>query len=248
MRRHGRSILLLALLGIALACADPTLDSSQWERSAEGVRNSVEKARRADFDLALETVRSASAGDIEGTEPFSVDGMTAEDVFAEAGQIELRRELAWVEQQIQAERQIVDARSYLERLAILDFRTSWREDDQVMATFEVHNGLGTGIGTAWIRIEAELVNGQRLGGEDIVDFRPGLEPDERREIRIPISGDARHALPPEAGTKVTARFTLVARKGDVVAQEPDAEALAAAERRLAEAEGRRAALQARLEQ
>jgi hypothetical protein len=245
-RSTRRSIAPLALLVLALGCADPALDSSRWESSVETVRSSVDESRRADFDFALETVRSASAGEIEGTTPFSLDGMTAEAVFAEAERIELRRDLAWVEREIQAERQVVDARTYLERLDIHDFRTVSGENDQVLAVFEVANGLASSVETAWIRIEAELPDGDRLGGEDIVDFRPGLEPGERREVRIPVSGDARLALPPDPGTTVAARFTLVERGGEIVAQEPSPATLAEAERRLADAEQRARALRDRL--
>ena len=246
MPRPHRVCAWLTLAGLVLACAEPTLDPADWERSAEKVRESVDEARRSDFDFALETVRQASRGEIEGTDPFSPAGMTATDVFARAEQVEIHRDLAFVEREIESERQIVDARVFLDRLRIRDFRATPGEGDRVRAELEVVNETGAVIGTAWLRIEARLPDGRVYDGEDIVDFRPGLEPGAREEIAIPISGDARLVLPPGSGTEVSARFTLLERGGEVLAQEPSPETLAAAETRLADAERRRDALRARL--
>ena len=239
---------LLAVVPILLfGCAEPTLDGANLQESIQEVRESLDEERRPEFGLAVEAVRRASRGEIEGVEPFSVDAMTAEAVFAKAREIELRRELAWAQEAIDTERRIVEARSYLDRLAVQDLKTETDDDGDVVATFVLENGLGRTVDTAWLRIEAEGPRGKVLGGEEMVDLRPGLEPGERREVRIPVTSDAARVLPPTEDRVVTSRVTLVERGGDVIAQEPSPELLAEAQERLAEAERRRAELQGRLD-
>lgn len=234
------------LLAAALGCGTPSLDSSNLEKSAARMRKGVERSRRADFDLALKTVESASRGEIEGTQPFALDGMTAEAVFAEAEKVGLRRELVWVERTVAGERQLVDARVYLDRLRLRAFAATRSKDGQVYASFEVENRLDTAVDTAWLRIDAPRWDGGTLGGEDLVDFQPRLEPGERRNIQIQVTSEASRVLVEEPSTRVVTRFTLVGLGGNTLFQEPAPEALENASRRLAEEERHRDQLRAKL--
>ena len=237
---------VLALLVAALGCGTPKLDSSQLEKSIARVRKSVDKSRRADFDMAVKTVQSASRGELEGTQPFSLDGMTAEAIFAEAEKIGLRRDLVWAERGVESERQVVDARAYLDRLRARGFSSVPGEGGQVQASFEVENGLDTAIDSAWIRIETTLPDGRVLSGEDLVAFQPRLKPGERRGVRILVTSEASRLLAEEPNAAVTTHFTMVELDGNLVAQEPTPEALEKARRQLAEAERRRDEIRAKL--
>jgi hypothetical protein len=234
------------LLAAAIGCAAPTLDSSNLEKSAARMRKGVERSRRADFDLALKTVESASRGEIEGTQPFALDGMTAQAVFAEAEKIGLRRDLVWAERAVAGERQVVDARTYLDRLRLRAFAATRSKEGQVYASFEVENGLDTAVDTAWLRIDAPRWDGGTLGGEDLVDFQPRLKPGERRNIQIQVTSEASRVLVEEPSTRVVTRFTLAGLGGNTLFQEPAPEALEKASRRLAEEERHRDQLRAKL--
>ncbi len=237
---------LLGLLVVTLGCGTPTLDGANLQKSIAKVRKSVDQSRRADFDLAMKTVESASHGAIEGTQPFALDGMTAAAVFAEAEKIGWRRDLTWAERGIQDERQVVDARAYLDRLRVRGFASSHDDQGRVTASFEVENGLDTAIDSGWIRIDAPRPDGGLLGGEDIVDMRPRLRPGERRQIHILVTSEASRVLAEEPGATVHTRFTLAELGGTMIAQEPSPEALEKAKRRLADEERRRDELRAKL--
>jgi hypothetical protein len=237
---------LICLLLLVAGCTPPTLDSANLIQSTEKVRKSLEKDLRDDFDLALIRVQEASDGSVRGTAPFDLDGMTAEDVLAEAEKIDLRSELAWAQQSVETEQQIVGAQSTLERLGIQGFHTSYTQG-RILATFRVDNGLETPIDTAWLRIDAAKDGYPSVHGEDAVAFRPVLKPGEARDMEILITSEVVSALPPDAETTVQARFTLVERGGDIVLQEPTEEDLERARGRLIEAETRRDELQAKLD-
>ncbi|MBZ0113345.1 MAG: hypothetical protein K8J08_12860 [Thermoanaerobaculia bacterium] len=237
---------LASLLLLVAGCAPPTLDSSNLADSTEKVRKSLDASLRDDFDLALIRLQEASDGSVRGTAPFSLDGMTGENVLLEAERIDLRSELAWAQQSVETEQQIVGAQSILEGLRIEDFQTSYTEG-RILATFRVDNGLETPIDTAWLRIDASKDGYPSVHGEDAVAFRPALKPAEARDVEIIVTSEVISALPPDSETSVRVRFTLVENGGDIVLQEPTEEDLARARGRLAEAESRRDELQKQLD-
>ena len=246
IRNASLRLAMGALLVAALGCGTPTLDGGNLEKSTAKVRNSVDQSRRADFDLAMKTVAAASRGEVEGTAAFSLDGMTAEAIFAEAEKIGLRRDLAWAERAIADERQVIDARLYLAKLRVSDFRSASDDDGAVRATFDVENGLDSAVDSGWIRVEAPLPDGRLVGGEDLVAFQPRLKPGERRTVGVLLTSEAGRLLAEWPGTAVATRFAMVELGGDVVAQEPTPEALEKAQRRLADEERRRDEIRAKL--
>jgi hypothetical protein len=240
-----RAAALLALVA-GWGCGEPKVDSAQLERSVAQVRKSVEKRRQGDFDFAWKTVQTASRGEVEGTPPFAVDGMTAAAIFAEAEKIGWRRDLVWAERAVVEESQVVNAHTYLERLPIRDFVVRRDAENQVFASFFVENRLDSAVDTAWLRIDAPRPDGGTLGGEDLVDFQPPLAPGERRNIQIQVTSEAARVLAEEPTVLVAKRFTLVGLRGNTLYQEPTPEALERARRRLADEERHRDELRAKL--
>ena len=236
---------LLALVA-ALGCGAPKLDSANLHKSIARVRKSVEARRRIDFDGAMKTVASASRGEIDGTKPFALDGMTADAIFAEAEKISLRRDLVWVERSLAEERQVLDARADLDRLLVRGFAARRDTDGQVLGSFEVVNGLQSAVDTAWLRVDAPRPGGGTLGGEDLIDFRPPLRPGERRNVQFQVTSEANRVLAEDPSTTVSTHFTSIGFGGNTLYQEPSPEALEKARQHLAAEERHRDELRAKL--
>lgn len=238
MGRKRAALALLVPLLLA-ACGEPTLDSDDFAGSAERLRESVDEAERPRFDSALDLVRQASAGEVSGTEAFAVDGMTAADVLAEGRRIELRREKAWLEEEIAGRKQLF---ADSERLAALG-PLSVAVDDQDRLTLQVRNGLDVPVSTGWVRTTLTLPDGRVFTSEDYVGFGGPLQPGEERKVQTTVTGDARRYLPPPPDARLEAAFMILEHGGSFVAQEPSpeeaaraTEAIEAAEKELAEVE------------
>lgn len=232
--------LLVPLL--LVACGEPTLESDDFDRSAKKVRESVAQEERAELGAAISLVRQASAGEVAGTDPFSVDGMTAEDVLAEARRIELRQEKAWIEEEISARRKLF---TEADRLAGLGTGPVSVNREGIL-TMRVHNSLGEPLSTGWVRTSVELPDGRVYRSEDYVGFGRPLQPGEEREVRVQVTGDARELLPAPPEFDVTAVFTMVEHAGTLVAKEPNRDELARAEAAIEAAEEELAEVEARL--
>lgn len=239
MRSRWSLVFLVPL--VLVACGEPTLEPDDFNRSAQRLRASVDERDRPALDGALALVRQASTGEVPGTEPFDVDGMTAADVLAEGRRIELRREKAGIEEGIAARREIL---AETERLATLGPLSIEPSEENVL-TMRIRNGLGEPVTTGWVRTTVELPDGRALTSEDFVSFGRALRPEEERAVQVQINGDARRYLPPPPEARLTATFMLVENAGTLVAKEPRPEeaararaAIEAAERELAEVERR----------
>lgn len=228
-RRAALSVLVpLALV----ACGDPTLESDDFQGSAERLRGSVDDRERFRLDSSLELVRQASAGGVAGTEAFAVDGMTAADVLAEAERIELRREKAWIEEEIARRRQLF---AELERLSALG-PTSATIDGEDVLTLQVENGLDVPVTTGWVRTTLALPDGRSVTGVEFVNFGGPLRPGQERTIRLRITGDLLRHLPPPPEARLEAAFTTLENAGALVAKEPSRDEAARATAAIEEAE------------
>lgn len=227
-----RAVVTLLVPLALVACGAPTLESDDFQGSAERLRGSVEDSQRLRLDSALDLVRQASVGSVPGTAAFSVDGMTAEDVMAEADRIELRREKAWLEEEIAGRRQLF---ADTERLAALAPR-SLAVDDEDRLTFEVENGLEVPVTSGWVRTTLTFPDGRSVDSVDFVSFGDPLPPGEGRKLRTLVSGDARRHLPPPPEVRLEAEFTILENAGALVAKEPTEDEAARARAAIAEAE------------
>lgn len=234
--------LLVPLL--LVACGEPTLESDDFDRSARKVRESVSEEEQPAVGAAISLVRQASNGEVAGTEPFSVDGMTAEDVVAEARRIELRREKAWIEEEITARRRLF---TEADRLAGLG-EGPLAVDPKGVMTMRVHNTLGEPLSTGWVRTSVQLPDGRVYSSEDYVGFGRPLEPGEERAVRVQVTGDARALLPAPPEFEVTAVFTMVEHAGTLVAKEPNDDEIARARAAIEKAERDLADVERRLQE
>lgn len=239
---NGRWLLALGVLFVFVGCGEPTLSSEDVDASAQRLRESAAEEERADLNAALHLVRRASAGEVAGTEPFAVDGMTAADVLAEARRIELRREKASLEQAIAGRREILDQAEYLAGLGprVVDL------DAEGVLTLRVRNGLGVPVTTGWLRASVELPDGRAVASQEFVDFGGVLRPDEERQIELEITGETRGHLPPPPEARFTVAFTQAEGGGTLVAKEPSPEEVARAEAAIRTAEDDLAAVEERL--
>lgn len=228
-----RRAALSLLVPLALAaCGEPTLESDDFQGSAERLRESVDDRERFRLDSSIELVRQASAGGVPGTEAFAVDGMTAADVLAEAERIELRREKAWIEEEIAGRRRLF---AESERLAALE-PTSAEVDGEDRLTFEVRNGLDVPVTTGWLRTTLTLPDGRSVTGKEFVNFGGPLRPGEERTIQLRLTGDIRRHLPSPPEARLETAFTILENSGALVAKEPSAEEAARATAAIEEAE------------
>ncbi len=241
----GHSKLAFAVLVplLLVACGEPTLKTDDFDRSAKKVRESVDPEERPALGAAIALVRQASAGEVAGTVPFSVDGMTAADVLAEARRIELRQEKAWIEEEIAARGQLF---TEVDRLADLGLPPVSVDDEGVL-TMRVRNNFGEALTTGWVRTSVELLDGRVYSSEDYVGFGRALQPGEEREIKVQVTGDARELLP-ASPDRVTAVFTMVEHAGTLVAKEPNDDELARARAAIEEAERDLADVERRLQE
>lgn len=122
MRQVPPSLVLVALL--AAGCGEPVVRSADLDGSIAEVRDSLEPRQRADFDEAIALLRLAGSGKVPGTERVALDGMTAAEVLAEAGRVELRRERAVEQERATAAREVLGAEERLSRLRSCGSRRS----------------------------------------------------------------------------------------------------------------------------
>ncbi|GMU64513.1 MAG: hypothetical protein AMXMBFR36_07870 [Acidobacteriota bacterium] len=244
MRQVPPSLVLVALL--AAGCGEPVVRSADLDGSIAEVRDSLEPRQRADFDEAIALLRLAGSGKVPGTERVALDGMTAAEVLAEAGRVELRRERAVEQERAAAAREVLDAEERLSRLRVLRFAPEWIGETRVEADLGVRSDLDFPVGSAWLRVEVTMPGGPSRSGEELVTFQPALAPGEERSVRLLISGDEAASLPVESPAVLTHRFVMVEHGGQVRLQVPTPEARAAAEHELADAERRIAELEAKL--
>lgn len=102
------ALLMLVLAAMAITgCSDPTIDASseaKMKESVAKVRESLPEAKRSDFDQAVQLIAfsqvdmkslfangGADAGDMEGKMRDALNGKTAEQVLAQAEQIQADR-------------------------------------------------------------------------------------------------------------------------------------------------------------
>ncbi|KAB2968932.1 MAG: hypothetical protein F9K18_02090 [Thermoanaerobaculia bacterium] len=241
------------LLAVALGsggCAEPVLDGRDLDGSIADVRDSLDATQRGAFEVAADLVRRASAGEIEGTQAFSLDGMSAAAVFAEAERIEIRRDKAFEEASALAHWEILAADEKLARLRVVEFVARPIGDARMTADVTVHNGLEFAVDTAWLSVEVGVPGGPAAGGEEFVSFQPPLRRGEQRTIRLQLIGDEARSLPVTPPAVLRTRFVLVERGGEVALKSPTPEesrraeaAIATSEKRVRELDARLAALQ-----
>jgi hypothetical protein len=244
MRQVPPSLALIALL--AAGCGEPVVRSADLDRSIAEVRESLEPPQRSRFDEAVALLRLASSGKVPGTERLTLDGMTAAEVLAEAGRVELRRERAFEQERAAGAREVLDAEERLSRLRVLRFAPEWIGEIRLEADVGVRNDLDFPVGSGWLRVEVTMPGGPSRAGEELVNFQPPLAPGEERSVRLLISGDEAASLPVEPPAVSTHRFVMVEYGGQVRLQVPTPEDRAEAERELADAERRIAELEAQL--
>ena len=243
MRR--RRLVLAGAALFAAACAEPVLDTRDLDASISEVRDSLDLRQRGAFEIAIALVRQASTGEIPGTDAFSLDGMTAGAVLAEAERIEIRRERALEEETAAVHRELLAAEERLARLRVMSFLPQ-ASGDTVDAELTVRNELEFPVETAWLRIEVGIPGGAVRSGEEFLAFEPPLRPGEERRVRLLLSGSEASSLPAEPPAVAQYRFVMVERGGQVALQAPTLEERQKAEAALAESERRRSELDARL--
>ena len=113
--RGSYAVLMLVLAAMAITgCSDPTIDASseaKMKESVAKVRESLPEAKRTDFDQAVQLIAfsqidmkslfangGADAGDVEGKMRDALNGKTAEQVLAQAEQIQAERKAREKEQ------------------------------------------------------------------------------------------------------------------------------------------------------
>lgn len=247
--RRWKPLLAAALL-CAGGCAEPKLDTADLEDSIADLRDSLDVTQRGAFDVAVDLVRQASAGKINGTEAFSLNGMTAADVLAEAERIEVRRERAFEQESALAHWEILAADEVLARLRVVEFVAQPIGDTRMEADVTVRNDLDFAVDTAWLSIEVGLPGGPVASGEEFVSFQPPLRRGEQRSVHVLILGAEAGSLPVEPPAVLRTRFVMVERGGEVALKSPTPEerqraeaAIAASEKRVEELDARLAALQ-----
>jgi hypothetical protein len=229
----------LATAGVLTGCSAPTLDAADLEASAQRVRSSIAAERRVAFDEALRLVREASRGEVPGSEAFSVDGMDAAAVFAEAGRIDTRREIAWFEEVVEHNQTVLDTAGSLARFEVVAFEVDAAQaDGRVRLGLTVHNGLPFAVESAWMTTEVELANGERTESSDYLVFRPPVAPGGGGSTEVVVTGTSGRFLPEAVEEQIHCRFTTLESRGRAVleAVTPDMEAKARAGVEAAEAQ------------
>lgn len=244
--RAGRAAAWMLWTGLAIGCGPPTIDPTDLEGSIADLREAVDEDQRVAFDAAIALVREASAGRIDGTDPFPLAGMTAPAVVAEAERIAIRRERALEQATAAAHRAVLEADGKLAALAVVEFAARPVGDTEMEADVTVRNGLGFPVDTAWLRIEVAVPDGASQSGEEFVAFQPALAVGEQRTVRILVLGTEARSLPVEPPAVLTTQFRMAERGGEVMLKAPTDEERAQAEKALAEAEARIRQLDTRL--
>lgn len=238
--------LLVASALLAGGCGEPVLDAEDLDASIAAVRDSVDAAERPAFDAAIDLVRRASTGEVTGTAAFSLDGMSAAAVLAEAQRIEIRRERELETEAAAAQREVLEAEDRLALLRVLDFTARPVGASAMQADLTVRNDLEFPVATAWLRVEVAIPDGASSAGEEFVTFRPPLEPGAERTQRIEIFGEEARSLPVEPPARLHCRFVIVDRGAQEALRAPSPDEREKAEAALAESERRIAELDARL--
>ena len=130
MKVYARWMLILVAM-VAAGCSDPTIDASseaKMKESVTKVRESLPEGRRSDFDQAVQLIAfsqvnmkslfangSADAGDMEGKMREALNGKTAEQVLAQAEQIQAERKAREKEQALAEIRELVAKREQAEQ-------------------------------------------------------------------------------------------------------------------------------------
>jgi len=241
--------LLVAAALCAAGCAKPVLDATDLDRSVAAVRDSLDASQRAAFDSAIELVRAASSGQVRGTKPFSLNGMSAADVLAEAERVGIRRDRVVEEEAAAAHRDLLAADEKLSHLWVTDLVARPIGETKMEADLAVRNELDFPVETAWLTIEVGIPGGPSAAGEEFVSFQPPLRQGERRTVRIMVLGSEARSLPVEPPATLRCRFTMVERGGEVALKSPSPEerqraeaAIAASEQRIRDLDARLAAL------
>jgi hypothetical protein len=242
-----RGVLVLAVASVlAVACGEPVLDPTNLDGSIAELRESLDASQRVRFDEAIALVREASTGKVSGTKPFSLAGMTAGAVLAEAERIEIRRERALEAEAIADYKEILDAERELARLQVKAFVPQQVDPTHMAASVTVHNGLSIPVDTAWLRVEVRIPGGASASGEEFLAFQPPLEPGAERTVRIMVAGMEARSLPVEPPAEAHYRFQLVESGGKVALEMPTPEMRRKAEAGLADVQRRVADLDTRL--
>ena len=244
MRRWSPFLLALGLL--LSGCGKPILDSQDLDGSVAKMRSSLEATERGRFDVAIALVRQASAGEIHGTDAFPLDGMTAEQVLAEAERIDIRRERALEQESVAVQRDLLATDEKLARLRIVAFVAQPVGDSRMEADVTVRNELDFPVDTAWLRLEVAIPGGASRAGEEFLAFAPPLEPNEQRAMHIEILGEEARSLPVVPPAQLEAHFVMAEHAGQLALKSPTPDERAHAEADLAESQRRIAELDARL--
>jgi hypothetical protein len=247
-RGDAASVVALLTLIALCGCSAPTLDPDELAASSKRVRDSVEEERRVAFDESLQAVQQASRGEVPGTAPFSLAGMNADAVFAEAERIAIRRDIAWFEEVERYNQEVLNAAVRLARVEVVDTAVDDLADNRVRLTLSVRNGLDGAVGAGWLTTEVRRGDGGTATSLDYVVFDPPVEPGAGGRSQFVVSGDAARFLSAATREQLSFGFSTVERRGKTVleAATPEMEAKAragveSAKARLAELKKRLAA-------
>ncbi|WP_062810871.1 DUF6694 family lipoprotein [Alcanivorax sp. NBRC 102028] len=171
------ALLMLVLAAMAITgCSDPTIDASseaKMKESVAKVRESLPEAKRSDFDQAVQLIAfsqidmkslfangGADAGDMEGKMRDALNGKTAEQVLAQAEQIQADRKAREKEQALAEIRELVakrekaeQAKQQLDKFQVVRSRFTMRErqylGEQPIIELTVKNGTDRAISRAY---------------------------------------------------------------------------------------------------
>lgn len=175
MKVYARWMLILVAM-VAAGCSDPTIDASsdaKMKESVTKVRESLPEGRRSDFDQAVQLIAfsqvnmkslfangSADAGDMEGKMREALNGKTAEQVLAQAEQIQAERKAREKEQALAEIRELVakreqaeQAEQQLDKFQVVRSRFYMRErqyrGEQPIIELTVKNGTEQAVSRAY---------------------------------------------------------------------------------------------------
>jgi PBP1b-binding outer membrane lipoprotein LpoB len=175
MKVYALLMLVLATMAIT-GCSEPTIDASseaKMKESVAKVRESLPEAKRTDFDQAVQLTAfsqidmkslfangGADAGDVEGKMRDALNGKTAEQVLAQAEQIQAERKAREKEQALAEIRELVakrdkaeQAKQQLEQFQVVRSRFYMRERQylgkQPIIELTVKNGTDLAISRAY---------------------------------------------------------------------------------------------------
>lgn len=171
MKVYALLMLVLATMAIT-GCSDPTIDASseaKMKESVAKVRESLPEAKRVDFDQAVQLIAFsqidmkslfANGGDVEGKMRDALNGKTAEQVLAQAKQIQAERKTREKEQALAEIRELVakrdkaeQAKQQLDKFQVVRSRFYMRERQylgkQPIIELTVKNGTDQAISRAY---------------------------------------------------------------------------------------------------